>query len=1085
MNSQLNSEEEMKFNQMEKIFATNDGEKILYCTASENGLYILTDQKKFLIYEKNSTINNYIRLNVVQNILKKDSKFQTKEITSKIWTNNSGDHVLIKTDKSLFYYNPYFKTQINLREIKLEFKNKYYVEPYSIAFNEQLKSKDEFEILVTDYFSEIYNIKIKIFRKSEIKINFFEKIFSFKTKFELGQEQILQKKNENENEKKDLEFECDFELDIDFDIMDLINFDKDERIIDMKIINNEKNEEKIIIANTKNKILIFSGKEKTFQELFLKYLANNDLMLKSYRNLPNKLSNNPRYNQTHLQILSSYTKNSIKETIFGCKGAFGYCLGNIFSNNNNNDAMIVINSRKPKYVGEKKIPLFVFDDEELKNDTGIISACQSKLHIFFLYDNCLLMMNKITLRYVNVYLLSSKFNDVFYIEFNNNIFLYNENEITKISCHNEDKYVYSNYIDINKFDLALKVIPNENKELKAKIHKLNAEFFFEQKKYELAGKEYSYSDEKFEHVCYKFLRDGKTEGLIAYLKMIKDNKLDDKNDKIINNDLFINKYLIFTWLSTLLINQGKKGNFWEEFNSYQKDKYLNKQSIYRYLKINRKEKELNDYAALKNDHKIIIQNLIFKGKYDEAFNYIENTLGNGKANNEECLKYFMKYFDLFVKRSVKNTIKILDNINFSVNDLKHLVNALMEIDFKKDMNEEEEKNYNLIISYLKRIIHEHITSNNQNNNLNNFYLFLLSLSKKEENKKEIINYLKSPLNTYTIKDNKMSIIYSNKKIFIDLNFAEKIFKEMPQALALIYFYMKKYEKCINILLIKEEDELAIQIAQNIPNEEKKKKIWMKLFKEYKQNKKYNLKDILELSDGALKIEDILQYLDSEVKLKDIKNDLQSCIDVYEQGVSSIKQKIITYNKSNNSIQEDIFKTKKRKFELIHSDIKCHKCGNPITENKFFLYPCGHVFDVDCLIKILVDFEEKSSGGIKGRVQAVKNLSQKIMNMQKKKSEGKKNDFMDELSKIRKKTKGAMKRFITLVKKDDTKSIWDEKDDEEESELTREEEIQLKELSNGLNDILKQECPLCGQEMINSTQMMFSNNGDEKWANLVE
>ena len=747
--------------------------------------------------------------------------------------------------------------------------------------------------------------------------------------------------------------------------------------------------------------------------------------------------------------------------------------------------MIILNCRKPKYVGEKKIPLFVFDDDELKYDTGLISACQSELHIFLLYDNCLLMMNKLTLRYVNVYLLSSKFSDVFYIEFNNNIFLYNEKEILRISCQNEDEYVYSNYIEIQKFDLALKVIPKENKELKAKIHKLNAEFYFDQKKYELAGKEYSLSDEKFEHVCYKFLREGITEGLITYLKMIKDNKLEDKNNKIINNDLFINKYLIYTWLSILLINEEKKGNFWEEFNTYQKDKYLNKQSIYRYLKINGREKELNDYATLKHDHKIIIQNLIFKGKYDEAFNYIENTLGNGKTNMEECLRFFMKYFDLFAKRSVKNTVKILDNVNFSKNDQKQLINALMEIDFKKDMNEEEEKNYNLIISYLKRIIHENITSNIQNKNLNNLYLFLLSLSKKDESKKEIINYLKCPLNTYSIKDHKMNIIHSNKKIFIDLNFAEKILKEIPQALALINFYMQKYEKSVNILLEKEEDELLIQIAQNIQNEEKKKKIWMKLFKEYKQNKKYDLKDVLELSNGALKIEDILQYLDSEVKLKDIKNDLQSCIDVYEQGVSSIKQKIIAFNKSNNSIQEDIFHTKKRKFELIHSDIKCCKCRNPITENKFFLYPCGHVFDVDCLVKILIEFDERGNGEFKGRVQAVKNLSQKIMKLQKKKSEGKKNDFMEELTKLGKRTKGAMKKLITFVKNEDKKSIWDEKADEEEGELTKEEEIQLKELSKGLYDLLKHECALCGQEMINSTQIMFSKNGEEKWANLVE
>ena len=106
-------------------------------------------------------------------------------------------------------------------------------------------------------------------------------------------------------------------------------------------------------------------------------------------------------------------------------------------------------------------------------------------------------------------------------------------------------------------------------------------------------------------------------------------------------------------------------------------------------------------------------------------------------------------------------------------------------------------------------------------------------------------------------------------------------------------------------------------------------------------------------------------------------------------------------------------------------------------------------------------------------------------MQKKKTEGRKSVIMDELTKIGKRTKGAMKIFMNLVGKDDKKSIWDEKDDDkEEIELTKEEEIQLKELNNGLNDLLKYECVLCGQEIINSTQVMFSNN-DDKWSNLVE
>ena len=286
------------------------------------------------------------------------------------------------------------------------------------------------------------------------------------------------------------------------------------------------------------------------------------------------------------------------------------------------------------------------------------------------------------------------------------------------------------------------------------------------------------------------------------------------------------------------------------------------------------------------------------------------------------------------------------------------------------------------------------------------------------------------------------------------------------------------------------------ITQNIQNEEKQRKIWIKLFNFFKKSKKYSPKNLLELSNGILNIEDILPYMDDETKLDDIKIDLQECIDVYEEGVSQLKQKIVAYNKSNGNIQEDIYVINKRKQNLEHSKIKCHVCQNNISENKFFLFPCGHVFDTDCLIKILVDYNTNGIGGeaLNGKVKAIKSLTEKIMNMQRKKSFHKKNIYLEGLSKFGKKTKKTMKMFLTFVQKvkENEKELEKEKEKlkstEEETinELTKEEEIQLKELTNGLYNLLKEECVLCGQEMINSTQIQFSIEDENiKWNKLVE
>jgi len=1106
---------EFRFNLIERVFQNPDAKNI-YSTSSESALYLLTDKSKFLVFEKNSTNKNYLQLNLVPCLPKEENKLQTKNYNSQIWANDSGDHVLVKNEGKLYYYNPYFKKDLNLKEINLEYKNKYYVEPYSIAFDESIKSQDEFEILVSDYNSEIYDIKIKFIDKKEIKIDYFEKVHTFKSKFEVEQEKYYgqeTKSNDTDNGDSDTD---DGDLDLNFDDLNRVAFEPGERILDMKIYNNinknnDKDIEKVIIACTKNMIFQFIGKESSYEELFKKYTQGSENLRKSYRKFPNS-SNISNYNISHLQIMQSFTVNNNRKTVFGCYGGYGYCMGDIEENTENKkeanlNNIFVLNYKKPKYLEDNKVPLFKLEDNQNK-DSDSIMACQSKLFIFVLYKNYLLMINKITQKFINSYKLPIRYLDMFFNQFNQNLFLYTEKDIYKLSLENEEKVAWENYVEIGKFDLALNEVAKDDEELRAKIHKIKADNLFREEKYEMAGREYAYSNESFEHICYKFLREGKFSGLISYLEMIKNHKLNDNNIRSFNNEFFINKYLVYTWLAELLINrennQSKNDELnikkiGEDFKYNKKDRYINKENIYYLLKLNGKEKEFNEFAITKNDYHSLIENMLSKGKFDEAFNYLDKNLSNNDV--EECTKAFMEYIDVFMEQSVKNSVKILENITFSQNEQKEFVRVLIGPNYKQYI--EDENNYNLILNYLRKVIKESISSEKQNKNINNLYLLFLSLSKNKENQKEIVEYLKGPLNTYTINNDHMNISFTNKKVSIDLSFAEKILANIPPALALVYYFKQKYDESIKMALDNEEFELAIFITQNISNEEKQKKIWIKLFNFFKKNKKYSPKNILEFSNGVINIEDILPYMDDETKLHDIKTDLQECIDVYEEGVSQLKEKIIAFNKSSKNIQEDIYIINKKKLDLEHSKIKCHECQNSITDNKFFLFPCGHIFDADCLVKIMIEYDSHGIGGedLSGKVKAVKGWSEKIMNMQKKKTTYKKNIFTEGFHKFGKKTKNTMKKFLTFVKKEpkgkdsnDNKDVIMENEKEkdkikdkieEEVELTKEEELQLKELTNGLYNLLKEECVLCGQYMINSTQIQFSQEDENiKWGKLV-
>ena len=136
--------------------------------------------------------------------------------------------------------------------------------------------------------------------------------------------------------------------------------------------------------------------------------------------------------------------------------------------------------------------------------------------------------------------------------------------------------------------------------------------------------------------------------------------------------------------------------------------------------------------------------------------------------------------------------------------------------------------------------------------------------------------------------------------------------------------------------------------------------------------------------------------------------------------------------------------------------------------KFFLFPCGHIFDTFCLIKILIDYEEHNIGDeiFKQKVKNIKALREKIRILQEKRKKIKNEQ------KIQNSNINTFKVLFNFINK------------EQKEEFSKEEEIQLKEYSDNLYRLLKEECVLCGKEMINSTQVKLGQDDDKKWNDLV-
>jgi hypothetical protein len=84
---------------------------------------------------------------------------------------------------------------------------------------------------------------------------------------------------------------------------------------------------------------------------------------------------------------------------------------------------------------------------------------------------------------------------------------------------------------------------------------------------------------------------------------------------------------------------------------------------------------------------------------------------------------------------------------------------------------------------------------------------------------------------------------------------------------------------------------------------------------------------------------------------------------------------------------------------------------------------------------------------------------------------KKSVYEKKSSLVQKEKKNFMTGILRSLTFRDTKNIIN---------FSSEEEMQLTNLENLLDDLLSQECPLCGDEMILSTQIKFGDEDNKDW-----
>ena len=865
INKTINKHNIRNIFKMQEINYSFEG-TILYVTTSENNnMFILTDYGNFYVIEKG--IEKYIKKYKISAVLpsnKKYRKYQTENKPSQIWCDKLGNHVIFNYKYNLYYYNPNIPKE-KIQELNI-CNNYYYIQPYAIGFNNDFyDQKDTGDILFSDFNSDIYQLRIQVNDKNKIRVLFF-RIFSFNPQY-----QIISKED----------FEVDDEDDEDnFSNLMMFKLDKNEIILDMKIIfsfentdiydTNLNNERKniLIIAITKNKLFQFYGKD-SYEKVFQNYGIENSEILKAYKLFHCRKNYNLNKSRIQLfnQYLPFYNFDTFKKPLllFSCMYQCGYCIGTFKDSLNPIPTKDFIIYNYPKVNNKKTLPIVV---------------AQSIIHIFYLYDDFLIIKNKLTNRVANTILLKEKMLDIYYNIVMNEIILYSEKNIYKISLDLENRYLWEYYIEIGNYKFALQTLTKEDKYMKPILHKLYANLLFAQKKYLDAAEQYAFSDEKFEHVCLKFLSLNNIESLIKYLSLIyyyknrnnsKNRNSSKKIKEDINQDNFIEKYLINTWIFELLIikkEEYKNDDMVPFIRDYTRNTihgkdYIDKNILYFVFNCHSKYEELIEYAKINQDYEIVIFTLINRGNAGEALEYIKILFYFGIDNiNNIMKKMFYKYGNLFMKINPKESINLLDNYFKIYENPIEIIRILLSFNFKSNSSNDEA--LPTIIVYIKNLLINNFGTN-ESKIKTLYHLLILFLSlfliNNKKNINELINYL-------------IILINKEHKKYFDFNFTKIIFKNKPAIISMIYYTFCDYNKFVRISLDNNLINNLKIIFDKLNNNNIKNEILHNILKYQKEKNIFNINKDKKNDDEKNIINDFVLQITDNLKIYIFNDELQ-------------------------------------------------------------------------------------------------------------------------------------------------------------------------------------------------------------------
>lgn len=396
---------------------------------------------------------------------------------------------------------------------------------------------------------------------------------------------------------------------------------------------------------------------------------------------------------------------------------------------------------------------------------------------------------------------------------------------------------------------------------------------------------------------------------------------------------------------------------------------LDKETVYQVIAEQNRKQELLFFAKLIKDYDYVLSYWVRQENWYESLKTLLEM---------QDLDSVYKYATVLLVNSPDTTthtwmkIEGVDPVELIPSILTYFTNL------QKQSNSTEGHTPNFALNYLLWCVEEQI---NTTSIMLNTILYMMMTRNKSEDEEiielQIIRFLDAYKGKY------------------DRDFILRLSVRYHRAKVSIYLYTQfnLFEDAVTLALDKkmiESAKMVVKARELEHNSRLRKALWLKIAKSaLTQSENPDIKQIMRAiiteSGETLEIKDLLPLFDEFTTIANLKDELIRSLEKHGQSMSHIAEQIQHSMHTKKEIVKDIDLFKER-FTILEPGASCSSCRKVLQTRKFLVFPCGHCFHTDCLIKAILDSNDY-------------NLKSKIENFQRRLAKNRKSVKTEELESL--------------------------------------------------------------------------------------